>query len=118
MTRLSLNEIMYDHAQRHPEVAGECGRFARIVEQMATDICQSSSQFLTASGSLPGCSQTRLSIASSYVLIWPLFNSAATGLSPESINTFVIDRLHYLHREMNMPLANTAARYVGGRRRK
>ncbi|KAK5200337.1 hypothetical protein LTR99_009135 [Exophiala xenobiotica] len=112
MTRLSLNEIMYEHAQRHPELFGECGRFARIVEQMATDICQSSSQFLTASGSLPGCSQTRLSIASSYVLIWPLFNSAATGLSPESINTFVIDRLHYLHREMNIPLAKTAARML------
>lgn len=112
MTRMSLNEIMYDHAQQHRELSDQCGRFARIVEQMATDICQSSSQFLTASGSLRGCSPTRSSIASSYFLIWPLFNSAATKLSPDSINTFVIDRLHYLHREMNIPLARTAARML------
>ncbi len=120
MTRMAVNDIMYRFATG-PELTGQRDKFAKIVRQMATDMCQSSSQFLTRPGTLKNWGQTTgtrppkestLSVASAYSLIWPLFTSAISPLSSESVRPFVIDRLNWIDQEMRIPQARRAARML------
>jgi hypothetical protein len=114
MTRMSVNEIMHGYADVTPEFADRRDRFAKTARQMATEICQSTSQFLTRPGLLEreNATTTKLSVASAYFLIWPLFTSANCSLAPTSVRTFAIDRLDFIDEEMRIPQARRAARML------
>ena len=126
MLRQAVNGIILAHIEKARQQAckdedGEeifstlRNRCVRVIEQMATEICQSTTQFLRKPGSpsrLSGGAQQspKTGIASAYFLIWPLFT--ATGASRfgyESIRDFVIDRLHFIARELNIPQARRVA---------
>ncbi|KIW64516.1 hypothetical protein PV04_09444 [Phialophora macrospora] len=130
MTRLALNEILLDYSdnacQRNDRDADERGkplfplraRYLRVVEQMATEICQSTTQFLCrprsgTSATLPigiVSPSPKTPPASVYFLIWPLFTAAgASRVASKSLIAFAIDRLHFIQRAMNIPQARKAA---------
>jgi hypothetical protein len=130
MTRLALNEILLgyseDACQSNDEGADEGGkdlfslraRYLRVVEQMATEICQSTTQFLCRprSGTSPVqpidivSSSATPPAASVYFLIWPLFTAAgASRVASKSLIAFAIERLHFIEREINIPQAGKAA---------
>ncbi|KIW90867.1 uncharacterized protein Z519_08650 [Cladophialophora bantiana CBS 173.52] len=125
MTRLALNEIMLGYAKKASRLDpfdGEMdelltalrARCVRVIEQMATEICQSTTEFLQR----PDCvfpfsgaqSSSKRSIASAYFLIWPLFSAArASRVASASFREFVIDRLNFIARDMNIPQARKAS---------
>ncbi|KIY04001.1 uncharacterized protein Z520_00693 [Fonsecaea multimorphosa CBS 102226] len=125
MTRIALNEIIFvyvDKARRQDRFDDEGddllkalrARCVRVIEQMATEICQSSTSFLQK----PHClapskgagSPSNLSIASAYFLIWPLFSAArASIVAGGSFKEFVIGQLNFIAREMNIPQAQKAS---------
>jgi hypothetical protein len=122
MTRLALNEIILGYVEvarqrSSPPHDGEedddeifsllRARCVRVVEQMATEVCQSTTEFLRKPGS--GSSPTA-SIASAYFLIWPLFTAARTArFGSTALGDFIVERLHFIGREMNIPQARRAA---------
>lgn len=138
MTRLALHETMYHYAGEvsHRDTVSrnnddddiavdwtlERTRYTRTIERLATDICQSTTQFLQkpapvlagTSSSSPSSSPSpptqTMTVASAYFLIWPLFSAArASMLADPAIRTFAIDRLRFIEREMNIPPARKAA---------
>ncbi|OAP62849.1 hypothetical protein AYL99_02076 [Fonsecaea erecta] len=124
MTRIALNEIILGYAakaRRQDSLDSEMDdllealrtRCVRVIEQMATEICQSTTEFLQkpdCPSPFWGAPLSKLSIASAYFLIWPLFSAArASRVASESFREFVINRLHFIAREMNIPQARKAS---------
>lgn len=119
MARLALNEMMlvcFEDGWDGKESILESRRVRclRVIEQMATEICQSSTQFLQSPASdSPSSSPFQPTIASAYFLVWPLFSASwASRVGAEGVSDFVIERLHFIAAEMKIPQAKKAALMV------
>ncbi|KAJ9613561.1 hypothetical protein H2200_003503 [Cladophialophora chaetospira] len=126
MTRLAIQEMLLIYSEQARQLNDTEGdeillslraRCVRVVNQMATEICQSTTQFLCLlSRSSPSQSDDSTSpsslksAASAYVLIWPLFMAAAASrVGPKSLLEFAVDRLRFIECEMKIPQAGRAA---------
>jgi hypothetical protein len=146
MTRLAIQEMILINSEQarqlddinYDEILYPVrARAVRVLDQMATEICQSTTQFLCppsrasspsqtnrpnspsprwsrrsshlSSATPPSPSPTKPA-ASAYFLIWPLFLAAgASRIAPKSLAEFAIDRLRYIERGMKIPQAGRAA---------
>jgi len=133
MTRLALNEIILRYADKARDASPESDRHedasfslsqtishaTRTTIKMATEICQSSTLPLRRPGTrLKPLEETIKgedpTIASAYLLIWPLFNAARVAeLGEPSLRNFVIERMYFMGRELKIPQARRAATMLG-----
>ena len=124
MTRLAIQHILFVHSEKARQLGHDEGdenlsslraRCMRVFSQMATEICQSTTQFLCmpdtgSSRQATSAKPPRKSTASAYFLIWPLFSAASVSrVASESLGEFAIDRLRFIEREINIPQAGKAA---------
>ncbi len=124
MTRLAIQAILIVHSEKARQIDDDEGdeilsslraRCLRVVSQMATEICQSTTQFLCTPGTdSPSLRTTttasKKSAASAYFLIWPLFSAAgASRVASKSLGDFAVNRLRFIEREMNVPQAGKVA---------
>lgn len=119
MTRLALNEMMLSCLENgcHEKDAileARRVRCLKVIEQMATEICQSTTQFLQRpAGDSPSSSSRKPSIASAYFLIWPLFSASwASRVGVTGLSDFVVETMHFIATEMKIPQAKKAGMMV------
>lgn len=116
MTRLAVNEMIHELAtyEQWKMIKGEGDKLKLLIDKshenvidMGYQVCESIPQYLWHTSGSP--SGNGVAIASAYWMMWPLYVTSESFLTPQAMRDWMLDRIRHIGLDMKIPHAVTIA---------